>query len=112
MKALVLEEKGRLSLRESPFVRPMGPRDVRIAGVAAGAVQSGPAVSFWATPPVHGCLMPEVTHPADFTYPPPDNVNFAEGAMVEPLAVGIQAANKAGIAPGDVAVVTGRGRSG
>ena len=67
---------------------------------------------FWATPPIHGVLRPTVVHPADFTYKLPDNVSHAEGAMVEPLAVGMHAANKAAIKPGDVAVVTGAGTIG
>ena len=66
-------------------------------------------VRFWATPPIHGCLRPEVIHPADFTFAVPDNVTQAEAAMVEPLAVGLHAATKAGIKPGDVALVTGAG---
>jgi D-xylulose reductase len=68
-----------------------------------------PAVRFWATPPVHGCLRPTVVHPAAYTFKLPDNVTLAEGAMVEPLAVGLQAVAKAGIKPGDVAVVIGAG---
>ena len=62
-----------------------------------------------ATPPDHGCLTPEVVHPAAFTYKLPDRVSFAEGAMVEPFAVGMQAATRALIKPGDVALVTGCG---
>ena len=68
-----------------------------------------PAVRFWATPPVHGVLTPTVVHPANYTFRLPDNVSFAEGAMVEPFAVGMQAATKAKIAPGDTAVVIGAG---
>ncbi len=68
-----------------------------------------PAVTFWATPPIHGVLTPEVVHPANYTFKLPDNVSFAEGAMVEPFAVGMQAAAKAKIAPGDTAVVLGAG---
>lgn len=74
-----------------------------------GLYNVDPSVVFWATPPVHGCLTPEVVHPAAFTFKLPDNVSFAEGAMVEPFAVGLQAAAKARIAPGDVAVVIGAG---
>lgn len=74
-----------------------------------GMYHLDPAVRFWATPPVHGVLRPEVVHPADFTFRLPDNVSFAEGAMVEPLAVGMHAAGKARIVPGDVAVVVGAG---
>jgi D-xylulose reductase len=47
-----------------------------------------------------------------FTFKLPDNVSFAEGAMVEPLSVGLQAAKKANIQAGDVAVVTGCGTIG
>lgn len=175
MKALVLEEKGRLSLREFDIPGTLGPRDVRIRThtvgicgsdvhyythgkighfvvtepmvlgheasgtvIECGAEVSGlvpgdrvcmepgipdptsrasklgiynvdPAVRFWATPPVHGCLVPEVIHPAAFTYKLPDAVSFAEGAMVEPCAIGMQAALRARIQPGDTAVVTGAG---
>jgi len=74
-----------------------------------GIYNVDPAVRFWATPPVHGCLTPEVVHPASFTYRLPDNVSFAEAAMVEPFAVGMQAATRAKIRPGDIAAVTGAG---
>ena len=175
MKALVLEEKGKLSLRDFDVPRTLGPRDVRIkthtvgicgsdvhyythgkighfvvdapmvlgheasgtvveVGSEVGHLKPGdrvcmepgipdptsraaklgiynvdPAVVFWATPPVHGCLTPEVVHPAAFTYKLPDGVSFAEGAMVEPFAIGMQAALRARIQPGDIAVVTGAG---
>jgi D-xylulose reductase len=74
-----------------------------------GMYNVDPAVRFWATPPIHGVLTPEVVHPANYTFKLPDNVSFAEGAMVEPFAVGMQAATKARIAPGDTAVVLGAG---
>ena len=74
-----------------------------------GKYNLDPAVLFWATPPVHGCLTGHVVHPADYTFKLPDNVSFAEGAMVEPLAVGLHAATKARIKPGDLAVVMGAG---
>jgi D-xylulose reductase len=74
-----------------------------------GIYNVDPSVRFFATPPVHGVLTPYIVHPASFTYRIPDNVSFAEGAMVEPFAVGMQAASKARIAPGDTAVVIGAG---
>jgi D-xylulose reductase len=74
-----------------------------------GMYNLDPAVRFWATPPVHGVLRPTVVHPAAFTFRLPDTVSFAEGAMVEPLAVGMHAATKAQIKPGDLAVVMGAG---
>lgn len=66
-------------------------------------------VRFWATPPVHGCLVRYVVHPAAFTFKVPDHVSAAEAAMVEPMAVGVYAATLANFKPGDVAVVTGAG---
>ena len=74
-----------------------------------GIYNLDPAVRFWATPPIHGVLRPSVVHPAAFTFKLPDTVSYAEGAMVEPLAVGMHAANKARIRPGDVAIVMGAG---
>jgi D-xylulose reductase len=74
-----------------------------------GIYNLDPAVRFWATPPVHGCLTPYVVHPAAYTFKLPPNVSFAEGAMVEPLAVGMHASVKAKIEPGDLAVVLGAG---
>jgi D-xylulose reductase len=74
-----------------------------------GMYNVDPAVTFWATPPVHGVLTSEVVHPANYTFKLPDNVSFAEGAMVEPFAVGMQAATKAKIMPGDTGVVLGAG---
>ena len=58
---------------------------------------------------MHGILRPTVVHPADYTFKLPDNVSLAAGAMVEPLAVGVHAATKAQVQPGDLAVVIGAG---
>lgn len=77
-----------------------------------GLYNVDPAVKFWATPPIHGCLTPSMVHPASFTYKIADNVSFGEAAMVEPFAVGMQAAVKAQIKPGDVGVVLGAGTIG
>lgn len=87
-----------------PGIPDMSSRAARM-----GAYNVDPAVRFWATPPVHGCLTPEVVHPAAFTYRLPDTVSFAEGAMVEPFAIGMQAATRARLRPGDTALVTGAG---
>ena len=90
-----------------PGVPDMASRASRI-----GLYNVDPSVTFWATPPVHGCLTAYVVHPEAFTFKLPDNVSFAEGALVEPFAIGMQAASKAKIAPGDVAVVIGSGTIG
>ena len=74
-----------------------------------GLYNIDPAVRFWATPPVHGILRPSVIHPEAFTFKLPDTVSFAQAAMVEPLAVGVHAATKARVKPGDVGLVSGAG---
>ncbi|MSU88446.1 alcohol dehydrogenase catalytic domain-containing protein [Rhodobacteraceae bacterium 2CG4] len=74
-----------------------------------GMYNVDPNVRFWATPPVHGILRPTCVHPEAFTFKLPDNVSFAEAAMVEPLAVGVHAATKARVKPGDIGVVMGAG---
>ena len=177
MKALVLERKDELSLRDFPIEREevLGPHDVRISlrtvgvcgsdihyythgaigpfvvrapmilgheasgeivevGAEVSELKTGdrvcmepgipdansraarlglynldPAVRFWATPPVHGILRPTCVHPAAYTFKLPDDVDDDAGAMVEPLAVGVHAATKAKVQPGDIAVVTGAG---
>ncbi|WP_455382674.1 NAD(P)-dependent alcohol dehydrogenase [Salinispira pacifica] len=178
MKALVLEKKGELNIRDIEVEEELGPNDVRIAlrnvgicgsdlhyythgGIGAYIVRSpmilgheasgevvetgsavkdlakgdrvcmepgipnrnsrayklgiynlDPEVVFWATPPVHGVMRPTVVHPADFTFKLPDNVSYEEGALVEPLAIGVHAAKKAEVEPGDLAVVIGAGTIG
>jgi len=77
-----------------------------------GMYNLDPAVRFWATPPVHGCLRETVVHPAAFCFKLPDNVSLHEGALVEPAAIGMWAAKKARIKPGDTALVTGGGTIG
>lgn len=77
-----------------------------------GNYNHDPAVRFWATPPVHGCLTEQVIHPSAYTYHLPDSLSYAEGALIEPFAVGMEAAKKAQIEPGDVALVIGCGTIG
>lgn len=68
-----------------------------------------PEVQFFATPPYHGCLMNYVSHRAQFAFKLPDNVSSVEGALVEPLAIGINAALTGGVKLGDTVVVFGAG---
>mgnify|MGYP001251334352 CR=1 FL=1 len=89
-----------------------GVPDLHSRATMEGFYNLDPAVVFWATPPIHGCLRETVVHPAMFTFKLPDNISYAEGAMVEPLSVGLQAVKKANIKPGDVALVTGCGAIG
>ena len=171
MKALVLEEKGKLNLREIELNEVLSPTDVKIkihtvgicgsdvhyythggigtfivkapmvlgheaagtvveVGSAVKKIKVGdrvcmepgipnfesnetltgvynldPEVKFWATPPYHGVLRPTVIHPAALTFKLPDNVSFAEGAMIEPVSVGMHSVVKARPVIGDIAVV-------
>lgn len=97
-----------LSVGDRVCMEP-GVPDPNSKATRLGMYNVDPAVRFWATPPVHGILRPTCVHPEAFTFKLPDNVSFAEAAMVEPLAVGIHAATKARIKPGDIAVVIGAG---
>ena len=83
--------------------------DANSRAAQIGMYNIDPNVRFWATPPIHGILRPTCVHPEAFTFKIPDNVSFAEAAMVEPLAVGVHAATKARIKPGDIALVMGAG---
>ena len=82
------------------------------AAIMAGFYNLDPDVKFWATPPVHGCMRETVVHPGNFTFKLPDNVSLEEGALVEPVAIGVYSANTAGIQPGDTALVFGAGTMG
>jgi len=74
-----------------------------------GSYNLCPDVRFMATPPIHGALANFITHPADFCYKLPDHVSFEEGAMCEPLSVGVHACKRAGITLGSRVLITGAG---
>ncbi|GCE50249.1 L-iditol 2-dehydrogenase [Thermosporothrix hazakensis] len=66
-------------------------------------------VQFFGTPPVDGAFTNYVTIPADFAYPLPDKISFEEGALMEPLSVGLWACRKARLQGGDRVLITGAG---
>ena len=66
-------------------------------------------VVFFATPPVDGVFQEYVAHEAALCFKLPDNVSTEEGALIEPLAVGMHAANQGDAHLGQTAVVTGAG---
>jgi len=68
-----------------------------------------PDVQFMATPPVDGSLTNYFVHPHDFCYKLPDNVSYDEGAMCEPLSVGVHACNRANITIGSKVLIMGAG---
>ncbi|KAH9638070.1 hypothetical protein HF086_014931 [Spodoptera exigua] len=68
-----------------------------------------PDMVFCATPPVHGNLVRYYKHAADFCYKLPDHVTMEEGALLEPLSVGIHACRRAGLTGGHNVLVLGAG---
>lgn len=68
-----------------------------------------PDVFFCATPPDHGNLCRFYTHAADFCYKLPDHVTLEEGAILEPLSVGVHACRRAGVTIGSSVLICGAG---
>lgn len=64
---------------------------------------------FCATPPVDGNLARYYTHPADFCYKLPSHVTMEEGALLEPLAVGVHACRRACVGLGSEVLILGAG---
>jgi len=71
-----------------------------------------PDVEFLATPPYHGCLMNYIAFPANMAFKLPDSISTKEGALIEPLAVGMHAANQGNVKLGDSVVILGAGTIG
>ncbi|MDF2891085.1 MAG: alcohol dehydrogenase [Clostridia bacterium] len=68
-----------------------------------------PDVEFFATPPYHGVFTNYVAHPEDMCFKLPENVSNVEGALVEPLAVGLHATDIGEVKLGDTVVIYGSG---
>ena len=68
-----------------------------------------PDVRFFATPPIDGSLIRYLVHPADFCYRLPEHVSLDEGALFEPLSVGLHACRRGGVGPGSRVLILGAG---
>jgi len=66
-------------------------------------------VKFFGSPPVHGSLAQQVVHPASLCHKLPDKVSLEEGAMCEPLSVGVHACRRASIQAGAHVLILGAG---
>ena len=66
-------------------------------------------VRFFGTPPIDGACVNYVTVPTQFAYALPDNMSNEEGAIIEPLSVGLWACRKARLRGGDHVLITGAG---
>lgn len=70
-------------------------------------------MDFMAAYPFHrGALSRYVSHPAKMVFKLPENMDTVEGALIEPLAVGMHAVKRSGAGLGDTAVVLGAGTIG
>lgn len=67
------------------------------------------SVEFMATPPHDGAFTEYVVWPADFVYKLPESVSTADGALCEPLSVGIHACRRGEVGAGDTVVIMGAG---
>jgi L-iditol 2-dehydrogenase len=68
-----------------------------------------PDVQFLATPPVQGCYENYIAFPENMCFKLPNNISTKEGALVEPLSVGMHAAAQGSITLGDQVVILGSG---
>jgi L-iditol 2-dehydrogenase len=68
-----------------------------------------PNVRFFGTPPIDGAFTNYVTILSDFAYSLPDQMADEEGALIEPLSVGLWACRKAKLRGGDHVLITGAG---
>jgi L-iditol 2-dehydrogenase len=75
----------------------------------AGRYHLCPDLVFFATPPYDGSLVQRMAIDERQLFRMPDSMSYEEGALCEPLSVGIWACKRAGLEPGDRVLVTGAG---
>ncbi|CAM4353570.1 NAD(P)-dependent alcohol dehydrogenase [Paenibacillus phoenicis] len=68
-----------------------------------------PDVEFLATPPYHGCFENYIAFPENMAFKLPSSITTREGALVEPLSVGMHAAKQGGVTLGSSVVILGAG---
>ena len=66
-------------------------------------------MKFLATPPYNGAFKKYMAYPARGCFKLPDGVSTLEGAMIEPLAVGMHAARRGEVDNSKVVLITGMG---
>lgn len=75
----------------------------------AGRYHLCPDLEFLATPPYHGALVQRLAIDAHTLFVMPETMSYEEGALLEPLSVGLWGCHRAGLTPGDRVLVTGAG---
>ena len=68
-----------------------------------------PNTRFPASPPIQGALCEYYTQPAHLCVPLPESLDFVDGAMLEPLGIGIHVMTLSKLKPGDSVAVLGAG---
>ncbi|XP_021775806.1 sorbitol dehydrogenase-like [Chenopodium quinoa] len=74
-----------------------------------GSYNLCPDMRFFATPPIHGSLADQIVHPADLCFKLPENVSLEEGAMCEPLSVGVYGCRRANVSAETTVLIIGAG---
>ncbi|KAK4938323.1 hypothetical protein LTR10_021207 [Elasticomyces elasticus] len=74
-----------------------------------GQYNACPDVVFFSTPPHHGTLRRYHVHPEDWLHPLPDELNFEEGSLLEPLSVALAGIDRSGVRLGDPVLICGAG---
>ncbi|XP_002736836.2 sorbitol dehydrogenase-like [Saccoglossus kowalevskii] len=69
-------------------------------------------LKFCGVPPTNGTLVRYYCHPDDLCHKLPDHVSLEEGAMLETLAVGVYACERAGVTLGSKILIGGAGSIG
>jgi L-iditol 2-dehydrogenase len=68
-----------------------------------------PQVQFCGAPPIDGACREFMLYPAHLLFPLPAALSDADGAMLEPLGIGLHALSLARLAPGETVAVLGAG---
>jgi L-iditol 2-dehydrogenase len=96
---------------------PVGTRVAVEAGVPCGRCEwckndkynLCPDIAFYATPPYDGAMAEYCVIRADFAFPLPEGATYEQGALCEPISVGLQAARQTRLKAGDTVVILGAG---
>jgi L-iditol 2-dehydrogenase len=75
----------------------------------AGRYHLCPDMEFLATPPYDGALLQYLVIDSRNLFLIPDEMSYEEGALLEPLSVGLWACQRVNLRPGDDVFVTGAG---
>jgi L-iditol 2-dehydrogenase len=98
----------RVSVGDRVAIEPGTPcRDCR--DCMAGRYHLCPDLVFLATPPYDGALVQYLVMDERNLFRMPESMSYDEGAMLEPLSVGVWACHRAGMVPGDRVLVSGAG---